>query len=355
MTNAMFERMKPLPFTAPMAIATRLVLLVCGVSGLAGAALADERSDGVTPRIVLAPQAPLARGAEIARAVVYLEAGEADVSLTPGPFLVSPILLRVQGPVFGWLGESEPYPDRHFPELRFFSNGQPVPYTESFRATVGTVDISALLSDAKVSPWLIADTPPFVATEDMPAETRSKLTQAGAMSASGGDYLAQWRAQRTLGVALVPGQTLDMRYRLRPGYALLSLQELGGATLRQRYCLTGSHLQALQTFINRKKSMGYHRLNYQNFIRLVRRLLELPPGDRTQSDALRRQILDRGQGKRIGFKVKSLMHRVGGQPFGDGRGPHQFRRQRRLYAFIGEAARGVFGGEQLAQTASRIA
>jgi len=119
MTNAMFERMKPLPFTAPMAIAARLVLLVCGVSGLAGAALADERSDGVTPRIVLAPQAPLARGAEIARAVVYLEAEEADVSLTPGSSLVSPILLRVQGPVFGWLGESEPYPDRHFPELRF--------------------------------------------------------------------------------------------------------------------------------------------------------------------------------------------------------------------------------------------
>ena len=252
MTNAMFERMKPLPFTAPMAIAARLVLLVCGVSGLAGAALADERSDGVTPRIVLAPQAPLARGAEIARAVVYLEAEEADVSLTPGSSLASPILLRVQGPVFGWLGDSEPYPDRHFPELRFFSNGQPVPYTESFRATVGTVDISALLSDAKVSPWLIADTPPFVATEDMPAETRSKLRQAGAISASGGDYLAQWRAQRTLGVALVPGQTLDMRYRLRPGYALLSLQELGGATLRQRYCLTGSHLQALQKRFGRQ-------------------------------------------------------------------------------------------------------
>lgn len=239
MTIAMFERMRPLPFPA------RLVLLVCGSFGLGGAAVADERSDGVTPRIVLAPQAPLSRGAEIARAVVYLEAEEADVSLTPGPSLANPIQLRVQGPVFGWSGDSEPYPDRHFPELRFFSNGQPVPYTESFRATVGTADISALLSDAKVSPWLIADTPPFVPTEDMPTETRSKLTQAGAMSSSGGDYLAQWRAQRTLGVAVVPGQTLDMRYRLRPGYAQMSLQELGRATLRQRYCLTGTHLQAL--------------------------------------------------------------------------------------------------------------
>ncbi len=56
--------------------------------------------------------------------------------------------------------------------------------------------------------------------------------------------------------------------------------------------LLESHLQALQTFITRKKAMGYHRLNYQHFIRLVRRLLELPPGDRAQKEALRTQILE---------------------------------------------------------------
>lgn len=55
--------------------------------------------------------------------------------------------------------------------------------------------------------------------------------------------------------------------------------------------LLESHLQALQTFITRKKEMGYHRLNYQHFIRLVRRLLELPPGDRAQRAILREQIV----------------------------------------------------------------
>ena len=55
--------------------------------------------------------------------------------------------------------------------------------------------------------------------------------------------------------------------------------------------LLESHLQALQSFITRKKEMGYHRLNYQHFIRLVRRLLELTPGDRTQRTLLREQIV----------------------------------------------------------------
>jgi tetratricopeptide (TPR) repeat protein len=55
--------------------------------------------------------------------------------------------------------------------------------------------------------------------------------------------------------------------------------------------LLESHLQALQTFIVRKKALGYHRRNYQHFIRLVRRLLELPPGDRAQRTLLREQII----------------------------------------------------------------
>ncbi len=53
--------------------------------------------------------------------------------------------------------------------------------------------------------------------------------------------------------------------------------------------LLESHLQALQTFIRRRKAeMGYHRVNYLNMIRLLRRRMEIPDNDR---DAIRRWII----------------------------------------------------------------
>ena len=45
--------------------------------------------------------------------------------------------------------------------------------------------------------------------------------------------------------------------------------------------LLESHLQALQTFIRRRKAdMGYHQTNYLNMIRLLRRRMEIPDSDR---------------------------------------------------------------------------
>lgn len=51
-----------------------------------------------------------------------------------------------------------------------------------------------------------------------------------------------------------------------------------------------SHLDAMQKCIHRKKVMGYHRENYLNTIRFVRKLSELNPFDKSESVALRLEI-----------------------------------------------------------------
>ncbi len=58
----------------------------------------------------------------------------------------------------------------------------------------------------------------------------------------------------------------------------------------------------------------------------------------------------RGQG--IGLEIEPLMDRIGRQPFGNGRRPDDVGRRRD--AFLGEAAGGVLGGEELADLAGRV-
>lgn len=54
--------------------------------------------------------------------------------------------------------------------------------------------------------------------------------------------------------------------------------------------LLESHLQAFQTFIRRKKNLGYHRENYRNTIHFTRKLLECPSFEKKQRAALRTEI-----------------------------------------------------------------
>lgn len=238
--------------SARMRSAARCAAAVIGSLCLVDAAMADDTSEGVAPRMLSAPQDTSQRGL-LARSAVRMEGGEVTVSLTAQPTLPAPAQLLVQGPLFGWLGDSESYPDRHFPELRVLNAGQPVLVTESVKAVAGpsAVDVAKLLQQASISPWLIADMPPFVPTEHIAADLLAQLVRAGALGTSDSDYLAQWRAQRTLGVALPPGQTLDIRYRLRPGYVLMTQPALSKATVRQRYCLADAPLRALGTQFGR--------------------------------------------------------------------------------------------------------
>ena len=223
---------------------------VIGSLCLGHTALADDTSEGVAPRMLSAPQDGPQRSV-IARSAVRMEGGDVTVSLAGEPTLPGPAQLLLQGPLFGWLGDSETYPDRQLPELRVLSSGEPAVVTESVKAVAGKADVSALLRQAGINPWLIADTPPFVPTEGVSADLLAQLVRAGAIGTSGADHLAQWRAQRTLGVAVSPGQMLDIRYRLRPGYALMTQRTLAKADLRQRYCLAYAPLRALGTQFGR--------------------------------------------------------------------------------------------------------
>ncbi len=58
----------------------------------------------------------------------------------------------------------------------------------------------------------------------------------------------------------------------------------------EEFDLLESHLQTLQTFIRRKKDLGYHRENYLNTIRFTRKLLETNLFDKTVRKALREEI-----------------------------------------------------------------
>ena len=51
-----------------------------------------------------------------------------------------------------------------------------------------------------------------------------------------------------------------------------------------------AHLEAMRTFIRRKKGIGYHQENYLHTIQLTRRLLEVNPFDRQALQDLRKEI-----------------------------------------------------------------
>ncbi len=66
------------------------------------------------------------------------------------------------------------------------------------------------------------------------------------------------------------------------------------------------------------------------------------------------QILDGGRGQGIGLGEQSLMHGVRRELRRNRLRPHQFRRQRRLDAFLRQAPQRVFGRQQPAEVPRRI-
>ncbi|HPI05284.1 MAG TPA: hypothetical protein PLM41_02815 [Saprospiraceae bacterium] len=95
-------------------------------------------------------------------------------------------------------------------------------------------------------------------------------------------------------------------YRDNPGKALQLLQKaeykdlllnLAAKILQlkifyelQEFDLLASHLQAIRSFIRRKKVMGYHRENYLNTVHFTQKMLEINPFDKTERAELRREI-----------------------------------------------------------------
>jgi hypothetical protein len=150
--------------------------------------------------------------------------------------------VTIQMPQFGWLGESEPYPDRHFPELKVLTDGAPAAMESSFSAFVGATDVTKAIREAGVDPFLISDTPPFVKADEPAIE---KLERLGAIRKSGGDYLAKWVAQRKVTVRLKRGShTLTVIYKARPSYALLSSNQIANRRYLAPYCVSATDVQA---------------------------------------------------------------------------------------------------------------
>ena len=52
-----------------------------------------------------------------------------------------------------------------------------------------------------------------------------------------------------------------------------------------------AQLEALRVFLRRKKVVAYHRDNYENMLKYIRRLLELVPGDKKGREELRQEII----------------------------------------------------------------
>lgn len=76
----------------------------------------------------------------------------------------------------------------------------------------------------------------------------------------------------------------------------------------EEFDLLESHLQTLQTFIRRKKELGYHRENYLNTIRFTRKLLETNLYDKNARKALREEI----EGAKAVAEKEWLLERMAG-------------------------------------------
>ena len=60
------------------------------------------------------------------------------------------------------------------------------------------------------------------------------------------------------------------------------------------YDLLEAHIEAMKTFLRRKKIMGYHKENYTNLLKFTQKLLEIPPFDTEGKRLLRQEIKNRG-------------------------------------------------------------
>lgn len=58
----------------------------------------------------------------------------------------------------------------------------------------------------------------------------------------------------------------------------------------EAFDLLYSHLEAMRTFLHRKKMMAYHKESYANTIKFVRKILDLPPSDTERRERLRQEI-----------------------------------------------------------------
>jgi hypothetical protein len=153
--------------------------------------------------------------------------------------------LLINGPLFGWTGPAEPYPDRQFPELEIRIDGDLATPADRFEAMVGETNITNLLRAAQMDPWAITRSPPVTSAHPKNAQVLAVLRNVGAIVNAGDDYTAKWTARRVLRIALkaAPIQEVGLRYKVRPGHAWLTSEQLATTSREKTYCVSWKQLR----------------------------------------------------------------------------------------------------------------
>lgn len=198
--------------------AARLIrfVLACSVAWLWPViAAADDSSTGV---MLPAPRAEPPASVSVRAAHVRLDAGRIVVDRTLA-VEGEGARLAIDTPRFGWLGEGETYPDRQFPELAISLDGHQAKIDDGFRAFANGADISALLREAGLDPFVIAKTPPLLPK----GSATGQLARMGAVGPSEDGTLARWTAERSIRMALpaASASLLTLTYLGRPAYGLV--------------------------------------------------------------------------------------------------------------------------------------
>lgn len=224
----------------------RLALAAISLFAAPAPLLAIDGSEGV-PLGQLHAEPPGAVSATAA-ARISLEGKELSVIL-PLAVRGQATVLRLDLPRFEWLGDGETYPDRHFPELRAAVDGRPVTPTDDFRVEEHGRDITGLVRAAGLDPFVVADGPSFVKPVRGRQAPFDALVVAGAVQRlpdyiiAPGEMLADWTAQRIVRIAPGAGaHVVTLRYKARPGFALVTLRSRRGAMPAVAAALRGTGL-----------------------------------------------------------------------------------------------------------------
>jgi hypothetical protein len=177
---------------------------------------------------------------------VSVIAGTVKVDLSASTAVEMPALL-LSGAFFGWNGPSDPYPDRHFPELEIRVDGVPIKPEDRFEAFVGKTNITNLIKLAEMDPWAVTRTPPVTQAHAKNVQVLNGLKNVGAIEQSGEGYLVKWSVRRLLRIPLraVPVQRLELDYTARPASSLMTAEQLDTTSREKSYCISPKQLRPL--------------------------------------------------------------------------------------------------------------
>jgi len=210
-----------------------IFVALCASSG----ARADDTSQGVMLP-ALEPTAPGSAVPGVASLSLGDKQGNRVVTLELQLTGTSPAL-SIHIPPFGWRGEAEPYPDRQFPELRVTLDGAPAHILSQPVVLFDGADITAQVGAARLDPFTITATPPFVDPVSGAEAAFAQLQKLGAITTDqDGNKLAQWSAGQDIKIPLgdAGARRLGLSYTARPGFAVVGT--LDASFPLGKYCLT---------------------------------------------------------------------------------------------------------------------